>query len=225
MGLFFFALLLLAGQRPAATPDILHVTALATQGTGPAVTLAWDPNVPTDNVTSYRVYWGSRSGIYPNVLDVGNVTQATIPVPGTGTFFFTVTAFNANNTDPTPKESPKAPEVSIVISAPECSPPLGAQAVSIFVTKLLETTGRVGSKTTLYFQLASASAVTRIVVRLNDQVVGNPVAGVDAGGIWFTSPLVPGDYTVAVDATNAYGCGTVQTLGPTGKPMVVTVKP
>jgi hypothetical protein len=41
------------------------------------VVLAWDPN-PEPSVTGYRVYYGTSSYYYSNVIDVGNRTDCTI---------------------------------------------------------------------------------------------------------------------------------------------------
>ncbi len=65
---------------------------------GPApgyeVTLAWDAN-PEPDVVGYRLQHGTASGIYDTVIDVGNVTTATIPLPGPGTYYVVVTAQNS----------------------------------------------------------------------------------------------------------------------------------
>ncbi len=41
-----------------------------------SATLAWDP-VPDTDVAGYKVYYGTSSGTYPNVVDVGNATTYT----------------------------------------------------------------------------------------------------------------------------------------------------
>ena len=60
-----------------------------------SVTLQWTDPDPT--VTGYDVYYGTLSGTYTNVVDVGDTTNATI----TGLvvdklYFFAVTAYNSN---------------------------------------------------------------------------------------------------------------------------------
>jgi hypothetical protein len=56
------------------------------------VTLAWDPN-PEPSVTGYRVYYGTSSYYYSNVIDVGNRTDCTITglLPGM-TYYIAATA-------------------------------------------------------------------------------------------------------------------------------------
>lgn len=57
------------------------VLAAALLAAGPAaagtISIAWDPVSSTD-LAGYRVYWGPSSGNYPNSLDVGMATSATI---------------------------------------------------------------------------------------------------------------------------------------------------
>jgi len=40
------------------------------------VTVSWDP-VSDADLAGYKVYYGTSSGTYPNVVDVGNVTTHT----------------------------------------------------------------------------------------------------------------------------------------------------
>jgi hypothetical protein len=57
--------------------------------------LAWDRS-PDNDVTGYRVYYGPASGIYTNMIVVGNVTTNTVPgLTGGVACFFAVTACNA----------------------------------------------------------------------------------------------------------------------------------
>lgn len=78
------------------------------------VMLGWDPS-PSPNVAGYRVYVGPGSGNYTNVLDVGNVTVATVSnlVVGT-TYFFAVSAY-----DIVGLESALSEEISYTVSLPE----------------------------------------------------------------------------------------------------------
>ncbi|MDW8308642.1 MAG: fibronectin type III domain-containing protein, partial [Verrucomicrobiales bacterium] len=59
-----------------------------------SVTLTWNPS-PDPNVIGYRIYYGVASRVYTNVVDVGNVTTATISnlVEGV-TYYFAATAYN-----------------------------------------------------------------------------------------------------------------------------------
>ena len=61
-----------------------------------SVTLAWDPN-PEPDLGGYIVYYGPRSRVYTNAINVGNVTTNTVSgLEETGTYYFAVTAYNTN---------------------------------------------------------------------------------------------------------------------------------
>jgi fibronectin type 3 domain-containing protein len=84
-----------------------------------AVWLEWDRNSET-NVAGYRMYWGTQSRTYRNVLDVGQNILGEIRglVPGV-TYFFAVTAYDTDGL-----ESDFSDEVSY-------TPPNGTNAVVI----------------------------------------------------------------------------------------------
>ncbi len=61
---------------------------------GENVTLAWDANQEPD-LKGYVLYYGTSSGSYTSNIDVGKVTQYTIPeLPDGVTYYFAVTAYN-----------------------------------------------------------------------------------------------------------------------------------
>ncbi len=93
----------LVGLKANGMREILHkigcgIGLLLTMTTGVAaasVSLAWDPSAGPD-VTGYRLYQGSASGTYTNVVDVGNATNAMVPnLVGGATYFFAVTAYDS----------------------------------------------------------------------------------------------------------------------------------
>ena len=57
--------------------SLLCLALFPPQLTASALTLAWDPNAEPD-LAGYKVYYGTESGMYGFVLDVGNVTQYTV---------------------------------------------------------------------------------------------------------------------------------------------------
>lgn len=59
-----------------------------------SVTLGWDPNPETD-LLGYRLYFSQNTNEWTHVKQVGLVTQATVELPLPGTWFFIVTAKNA----------------------------------------------------------------------------------------------------------------------------------
>jgi hypothetical protein len=67
----------------ASTPDVSAVN----------VKLAWDPS-PEPLVTGYRLYYGTSSGNYTNVVDAGNRTDSTVTGLEAGTtYYFAATAY------------------------------------------------------------------------------------------------------------------------------------
>ena len=84
--------------------------------------LAWDACAST-NVMNYKIYYGTDSGNYPQVVSVGQVTQTTITgfTPGT-TYYFAATA-----SDSTGLESAFSTEISFTV-------PLGQPTLSLSLT-------------------------------------------------------------------------------------------
>lgn len=78
-----------------------------------SVTLAWDANSEPD-LAGYRVYYGTRAGIYSNTIDVGNVTSVSVPSLQPGQrYYFAVVAYNTSGLS-----SPYSDEVDALIPAP-----------------------------------------------------------------------------------------------------------
>ena len=73
---------------------------------GASLTLAWDSNTDA-NLAGYKVYYGTASGSYSIVVDVGNCTSLTISSLEAGkTYFFAATAYAASG-----EESGKSNEI------------------------------------------------------------------------------------------------------------------
>ena len=61
---------------------------------GAQITLEWDQNTEPD-LSGYKIYFSTSSGIYENIIDVGNNTSYTITGLDIGTtYFITATAYN-----------------------------------------------------------------------------------------------------------------------------------
>jgi len=59
-----------------------------------SLTLVWEPSDSPD-VLGYRVYWGRQSGVYPNSMNVGISSRATINDRMLGyRYFFVITALD-----------------------------------------------------------------------------------------------------------------------------------
>lgn len=81
---------------------------------GASLTLAWDPN-PDSNLAGYKVYYGTASGSYSIVVDVGNWTTLTISSLEAGkTYYFAATAYAASG-----EESSKSNEIRYDTSVPD----------------------------------------------------------------------------------------------------------
>lgn len=193
------------------------------QAAGP-VTVAWDA---VTGVSGYNVRYGTASGQETTVVDAGGVTQWTSPSLPAGTYYFTVTSYT-----PTAESLPSA-EVNTLTGpfapATNCVPPLGAQAVSIFITSQPKaTTGAVGSKFHVDYQLGSPnSPVTSLVSQINGVNTDPASTGTDLtrfSGLWFTAPTTAGTYPVTITATNTAGCSTTASKDALGNPLTLTVK-
>lgn len=74
---------------------------------GPAVPLTWDPD-PDPSVVGFRFHCGTTSGVFTQVINVGDATTRLVSnLVGGKTYFFAVTAYGANGV-----ESPPSNEVS-----------------------------------------------------------------------------------------------------------------
>lgn len=73
--------------------------------------MAWD-ECPATNTTGYIVYWGTASGEYSEMKDLGNVTNTTVTglIQGSN-YFFVVTAYDTarKETDPSNEVSYQVP--------------------------------------------------------------------------------------------------------------------
>jgi hypothetical protein len=98
----------------------LIISALSLSQAAESVTLQWNPT-SSSNIAGYRLYYGTRSGVYSQHLDVGNETTTSVSNLSVGqTYFFSVTAYNAT------AESARSNEVSYTVRASTAT----AQAVS-----------------------------------------------------------------------------------------------
>ena len=78
------------------------------------VTVSWDANTESD-LSGYKVYYGTESGAYDKVVNVGNITSQKIENLTDGqTYYFVVTAYDASG-----NESSFSAEVNIVVQAPQ----------------------------------------------------------------------------------------------------------
>ncbi len=83
---------------------------------GNTATLTWDApttnadGTPLTDLAGYKVYYGTTSGNYTDVIDVGNVTTYKVEGLQPGTYYFAVTAYDTSG-----NESNYSNEVSKII--------------------------------------------------------------------------------------------------------------
>jgi fibronectin type 3 domain-containing protein len=72
---------------------------------GASVTLTWDAPTtnsdgsPLTDLNGYKIYYGTSSGNYTEVIDIGNVTSYTIGNLSSGIYYFAVTAYNTSGNE------------------------------------------------------------------------------------------------------------------------------
>jgi hypothetical protein len=66
------------------------------------VTLAWDRN-PEQDISGYRIYYGTASRVYNWFVDVGNVATYTVTglLDDGGTYYFAATAYDTSQVEST----------------------------------------------------------------------------------------------------------------------------
>jgi sulfur relay (sulfurtransferase) complex TusBCD TusD component (DsrE family) len=91
----------------------------------PSVTLAWSAS-PDPSVAGYTLYYGTNSGVYPNSLNVGSQTSATLTGLQAGTtYYITVVAYNGAGLESTPSN-----EVGYQVPVILIPPPVGSGSSS-----------------------------------------------------------------------------------------------
>ena len=74
-------------------------TSTSTSGSVGTATLTWQPSTSTD-LSGYKVYMGTASGVYNSPVTVGNVTSHTVSSLGIGsTYYFAVTGYDTNGNE------------------------------------------------------------------------------------------------------------------------------
>ncbi len=183
------------------------------------VVATWQANPPADQVTGYRLSYGTAPGSHPTTIDAGNVLTLTVTglQPAT-TYYFVLVAYNATAV------SGPTPEVVITTkpaAVDPCAFPLGANAIQVFPTHLQPTgSGGAGSNMALYFQVGSPnSPVTSVGVMANGVFLpplpgsANPITGPNLGSFgaqWFVVPTGSGTYPLVIAVNNGAGCARTQ---------------
>ena len=69
-------------------------------GSSNSATLTWDApttnadGTPLTDLAGYKIYYGTSSGVYSVIIDVGNVTTFKVDGLSSGTYYFAVTAYD-----------------------------------------------------------------------------------------------------------------------------------
>lgn len=91
----------------------IPVVAKAAIVPAPAVSLTWNPN-PEANLAGYKLHFGSSSGNYTTVLDVGPVPSAPLPPMILGqTYYVALSAYDTDGRD-----GPLSAELVVTASSP-----------------------------------------------------------------------------------------------------------
>ncbi len=206
----------------------MHLTIDAQAG---AIGLAWDPNPPENKITGYTVgvadvdVAGGCSARWTE-YDAGNVTEFRFPagtIDLTKPHCFGARAYRADGERSDYATIVFTPTATDVL----CAPPFGTKAVQLFAGRVVGTTGSVGSRAYLQFQIASPGALVQTLSVTVGSDAPRTVAGqdlLDIGSVWFRAPAAPGTYPITLEAINAAGCHAILTKAADGKPLTITVK-
>lgn len=206
-----------------------------------SITLAWDPMIEDAGVTvtGFVISYGhgNECGNWTGTTVVGKVTTATIPLDTSKPWCFAIQAvmndlslgngilsLYSDVVITTAVSTPPPPPPPVTDT---CAAPLGTKAVQLFAGRVAGTTGSIGSRANLQFQIASPAAPVIQLWIYNGQETSPAMKGtelVDVGSMWFRAPTTPGTYSVVLNAINAAGCSATLTKGADGKPLTITVK-
>src|SRR5271165_4001992 len=82
---------------------LLLAGSLSQAQTTSSLTLAWNPPSDASGIAGYFVYYGTSSGSYQQIINVGNTTTATISNLTVGqTYYFVVTVYNSAGIESAP---------------------------------------------------------------------------------------------------------------------------
>lgn len=194
--------------------------------TGADVTLAWDPDLSAD-ITGYRLYVGTSSGVYIQTSDLGITTSTMVSnlIVGT-TYYFVVTAYNSVGL-----ESPPSNEVSFTPTStptPGPSPTPGNGPAQM----LTPVPGQSLSSGTVMFNWTSGSATNYVLLVGSSPGMGDYYSSgilttlsclasnlpTDGRGIYVTlGSELNGSWTFNQYTYTAYSAATTRTSSPSSR--------
>ena len=184
-------------QLTALTACLLGFASAAFAVTDRSVTLAWDAN-PETNLAGYRLQYGTTPGVYPNSIDAGNTTSATVSGLNQGTaYYFVVVAYDsAGLTSPPsaqvgytvpgdPNTAPSAASFSIAVAEDgqaaatlTGTDPEGDTLGFTVVTAPTKGTLTGSGASLTYRPAANASGSDSFTYRVSDGALNSPLATV-----------------------------------------------
>ena len=101
--IFILTFLILAGCGGGGGGGSSNNTDSTSNSTGSngagTISLAWDAN-PSSGIAGYKVYYGTSSGDYPTVINVGDTTTYTISNLHSGhTYYLAVTVYDTSGNE------------------------------------------------------------------------------------------------------------------------------
>ncbi len=154
------------------------------------VHLAWDPS--SGEVTGYRIYYGTTHGNYPNMVDVGNVTDYVVTgLQDSVTYYFVARAYNQYG------ESGNSNELVWTASSTDTTPPVASG-----YNPSQNATGVPVNSNIVFHVADSGSGVNQasITMTVNGQQVTPSITGSTS------------DYTVTYDPPSDFGYNSVVTV-------------
>ena len=191
--------------------------------TAPAVTLAWDAN-PESGIAAYQLRYGTSSGVYPNVVNPGTITTATVPGLTEGmTYYFVVSAINQAGLQ-SPLSSEISYHVPVTPTVPIPEPPVAeapANTAPVFAVNPISATAK--EDTAFSGQLAAADANTGDILTFR-KISGPAWLTVSPAGVLAGTPPIGSagthEFTVrAGDSAGAYADAILQIKINPGLPL------
>jgi hypothetical protein len=160
------------------------------------LTLAWDPN-PDPNVVGYKIYFGSASGGYTNVISAGMATTLTLSnlVEGTS-YFFAATDYASDGL-----ESDYSSEVTATLPVPATNRPPTIDALANRALNENAAMQTVALSGITSGATNEAQTLTVTATSSNPSLIGNPTVA-------YTSPNTTGTLTFTTVAF-AFGSGII----------------
>lgn len=163
-----------------------------------SVTLAWNAN-PESDIVSYTVHYGTVSGQYPQSVSAGNNTTVAVNGLTAGTWYFVVTALDANGLQSVPST-----EISTAIDASDLPP-----TVTITVPQNGATYSEPADVTFTATAADSDGTVSHVDF-YNGSTLLKSVAKSPYTFVWHAIPA--GTYSVTAKAFDNLGASTVSAI-------------